>query len=322
MSKPLERYQKLVLKESLPKIHRYPFACRELSLILRGAYKKFPKNLQSLIFQDTLTAFRLLPEMQTRNAVLAAHLLLQSGEAALPKQKKNLAVAEYKNAMVAHKRRTKARQEEKVSGSTQLPQDVLVHIFGFLDMQSLASVGLVCWSWNIAASDNHLWETQYATFFGKSEDDKLIKARKLSGRRVEDEEGYTLFWKEAFKRAYLARMQTRNAVLAAHLLLQSAEAALPKQKKNLAVAEYKNAMVAHKRRTKARQEEKVSGSTQLPQDVLVHIFGFLDMQSLASVGLVCWSWNIAASDNHLWETQYATFFGKSEDDKLIKARTK
>ena len=51
-------------------------------------------------------------------------------------------------------------------------------------------------------------------------------------------------------------MQTRNAVLAAHLLLQSAEAALPKQKKNLAVAEYKNAMIAHKRRTKARQEEK------------------------------------------------------------------
>lgn len=51
-------------------------------------------------------------------------------------------------------------------------------------------------------------------------------------------------------------MQTRNAVLAAHLLLQSAEATLPKQKKNLAFAEYKNAMVAHKRRTKARQEEK------------------------------------------------------------------
>lgn len=50
--------------------------------------------------------------MQTRNAVLAAHLLLQSVEATLPKQKKNAAVTQYKNAMVAHKRRTKARQEE------------------------------------------------------------------------------------------------------------------------------------------------------------------------------------------------------------------
>ncbi|CAL9008774.1 unnamed protein product [Prunus brigantina] len=202
MSKPLERYQKLGLKESLPRIHRYPLACKELSLILRGAYKKIPKNLQSLIFQDTLTAFRLLPEMQTRNAVLAAHLLLQSVEATLPKQKKNAAVTEYKNAMVAHKRRTKARQEENVSGSTQLPQDVLVHIFSFLDMQSLVSVGLVCWLWNIAASENNLWQAQYTTFFGNSDNDAMIKGRQIS-RLVEDEEGYTLFWREAFKRAYL-----------------------------------------------------------------------------------------------------------------------
>lgn len=50
--------------------------------------------------------------MQTRSAVSAAHLLFQSVDATLPKQKKNLAVAEYKNSMVAHKRRTKACQEE------------------------------------------------------------------------------------------------------------------------------------------------------------------------------------------------------------------
>lgn len=61
MSNPLERYQKLGLSESLPRIHRYPLACKELSFILRGAYAKFPKNLQALIFQDTFTAFRLLP---------------------------------------------------------------------------------------------------------------------------------------------------------------------------------------------------------------------------------------------------------------------
>lgn len=51
-------------------------------------------------------------------------------------------------------------------------------------------------------------------------------------------------------------MQTTNAVSAAHLLLRSAEAALPKQKRNFAVAEFKQAMVAHKRRCKALQEEK------------------------------------------------------------------
>lgn len=72
MSKQLERYQKLALKESLGSIHRYPLVCKELSLILRGAYRKVPKNLQSLIFQDTLTAFRLLPEY-------VLHLLLVIG---------------------------------------------------------------------------------------------------------------------------------------------------------------------------------------------------------------------------------------------------
>lgn len=51
-------------------------------------------------------------------------------------------------------------------------------------------------------------------------------------------------------------MQTRNAVSGAHVLIQSAEATLPKQKKNLAVTEFKQAMIAHKRRCKARKEEK------------------------------------------------------------------
>lgn len=32
-----------------------------------------------------------------------------------------------------------------ISGSFQLPQDILVHIFSFLDMQSLVSSGQVSW---------------------------------------------------------------------------------------------------------------------------------------------------------------------------------
>lgn len=62
MSNSTERYQKLGLKEALTRIHRYPIACKELSFIFRGAYSKLPKNVQSLIFQDSLAAFRLLPE--------------------------------------------------------------------------------------------------------------------------------------------------------------------------------------------------------------------------------------------------------------------
>ncbi|XP_035542750.1 F-box protein At5g52880 [Juglans regia] len=210
MSNPLQRYQKLRLKESLPRIYRYPIACKELCFILRSAYNKLPKNLQSLIFQDTLTAFHLLPQMQTSKAVSAAHLLHQSAEVALPKQKRNLAITEFKQAMVAHKRHYKARQEEK--GSAQLPQDVLVHIFSFLDIQSLVSVGLVCWSWNLAASEDYLWQLQYASVFCNS--DKCLKRKGHQSSRPDEDQEYILLqedmatrsgidWREAFKRAYL-----------------------------------------------------------------------------------------------------------------------
>lgn len=48
------------------------------------------------------------------------------------------------------------------------------------------------------------------------------------------------------------RMQTQAAISAAHGLLQSMEAALPKQKKALAASEFKQAMVTHRRRRKVQ----------------------------------------------------------------------
>ncbi|XP_052176345.1 F-box protein At5g52880 isoform X4 [Diospyros lotus] len=138
---PLERYEELGIGESLPRVYQYPIACRELSLILRSAYSKLSKNLQSLIFRDTLSAFHLLPQIQTQSAVSAANLLMQSADAVLPKQKRVLAATEFKHAKVAHKRRCKDRQEE---GLSQLPPDVLVHIFSFLDLPSLLSAASVC----------------------------------------------------------------------------------------------------------------------------------------------------------------------------------
>ncbi|XP_007038875.2 PREDICTED: F-box protein At5g52880 isoform X1 [Theobroma cacao] len=208
MSNSTERYQKLGLRESLTRIYQYPIACKELSSILRGAYGKLPKNLQALIFQDTLTAFRLLPEMQTRSANAAAQLLLQSAESALPKQKKSLVVTEFKQAKVAYIRRGRAHREETVSA--QLPQDVLVHIFSLLDLQSLISVTLVCRSWSLAANDSHLWELQYTTVFGRSKTCSRTKMQQSSRLVKEDymflkENGDTkthIHWKESFKRVY------------------------------------------------------------------------------------------------------------------------
>ncbi|KAL2324583.1 hypothetical protein Fmac_023641 [Flemingia macrophylla] len=55
----------------------------------------------------------------------------------------------------------------------------------------------------------------------------------------------------------VASQKSQSSVSAAHVLLQSVEAVLPKQKKNVAVKEFKNAMIAHKRRCKAHGVEKV-----------------------------------------------------------------
>lgn len=159
----LERYEELGIEESLGLPYRYPIVCRELSSILRGAYSKLPKNIQSLLFQHSLSAFRLLPLMQTQRAVAAANVLIHSAEAVLPKQKKVVAVKEFKHAKVSLKRRCKDRQEK---GPPQLPHDVLVHIFSFLDLRSLLSASSICWAWNSAASDDHLWNLLYSTCFG------------------------------------------------------------------------------------------------------------------------------------------------------------
>ncbi|KAF7147860.1 hypothetical protein RHSIM_Rhsim03G0195700 [Rhododendron simsii] len=203
----LERYEKLGIGESLPRVYQYPIACQELSSILRGGYSQLPKNLQSLVFQHTLTAFRLLPQMQTQKAISAANLLIQSAEAVLPKQRRVLAATEFRHAKIAHKRCCKDRQE----GSTHLPQDVLVHIFGFLDLQSLLCAASVCWLWNSAASDNYLWHLQHVSYFGDSSD--CLKGRALQRcEMLENDEHMRLqeevttetciYWREAFIKAY------------------------------------------------------------------------------------------------------------------------
>lgn len=58
----------------------------------------------------------------------------------------------------------------------------------------------------------------------------------------------------------LCRVQTGYGISSANVLLQAAEAALPKQKKALAVSEFKHAAVAYKRRSKSQQVEGENAS--------------------------------------------------------------
>ncbi|XP_042037334.1 F-box protein At5g52880-like [Salvia splendens] len=202
---PIDRYQSLSIKECLSKPSQYFFASKQLSFLLKNAYSKFPKNLQSLIFQDTIFAFRLLPEMQTQSAISAANSLLQSAEFALPRQKRALAVTEHKHAVVASKRKSKTNKDEVID---QLPQDVLVHIFGFLDVKSLLSASAVCRSWNGAAGDNCLWKLLYDTYFGNCENvvkNKGLETVGTSKNEMSQPDSITAFgvnYRFAFEAAY------------------------------------------------------------------------------------------------------------------------
>lgn len=57
-----------------------------------------------------------------------------------------------------------------------------------------------------------------------------------------------------------ASVQTQSAISAANLLNQSAEAALPKQKRSLAATEFKQAKVAYKRRAKSLKDDNDKGT--------------------------------------------------------------
>nr|CAD1834101.1 unnamed protein product [Ananas comosus var. bracteatus] len=203
-----ERYERLGLREALSRDADYAGACYELARTLRLAYAPLPKGFKSLVLDDTLFALRILPDAQTGNAISSANILVQAAEAVLPKQKKALVASEYKHSVIAHLRRAKAHQ---VGDSVQLPYDLLVHIFKFLDVRSLVAVSLVCWAWNSAANDNNLWRMLYSLFFGdgykicgsEEEGYQSIRHNRIGPERITDVNPASSFnWKRAFRRKY------------------------------------------------------------------------------------------------------------------------
>ncbi|XP_018454647.1 F-box protein At5g52880-like isoform X2 [Raphanus sativus] len=157
------RYQNLMVGDGLSDHHLYSFACNELSSMIDLGYSRLPKDVRVFIFRDCLSAFRLLPDMNTSAAISAANLLLKSVESAFPKQKKNVALVQFKQAKVALKRRTKSHDEHIITPS--LPQDILIHIFSLLDVSSLLSSSQVSRSWNLATHEGSLWRSLFDLHF-------------------------------------------------------------------------------------------------------------------------------------------------------------
>ncbi|KAJ7564581.1 hypothetical protein O6H91_02G024100 [Diphasiastrum complanatum] len=168
-------YESLRLREALQRRVDYAKACKELAGLIKSVYASAPKGLQSIMFQDVLEAFRMLPEMDTSQQLSSSNLLLQSLEGVLPKQKRSLATSEYKQAAVAQRRYHKQQLEQ--NDSVHFPLDILISIFQFLDVHSLAMASLVSRSWNSAAQDDTLWRSHFLLVFENVYIDTLIFRR-------------------------------------------------------------------------------------------------------------------------------------------------
>lgn len=76
----------------------------------------------------------------------------------------------------------------------------------------------MCRSWNAVASDNHLWKSLYATFFGELDNsfklngnntDGTIKSKKDVHSTNHAETKADTDWRNAFKRAFRGILQHR-----------------------------------------------------------------------------------------------------------------
>lgn len=160
------RYQSLQLHDAISRRRDYVEACNELQGILKAVYVGAAKPFQALLYEDVVHAFRTLPGLDDSQHLGAAKLLLHTVEDIFPKQRRAAAAHEYKIAVIAWHRQYKT--PEALPEYLQLSGDTLLHVFEFLDARSLAIASAVCRAWNVAATDDTLWRTQFLSLYGTS----------------------------------------------------------------------------------------------------------------------------------------------------------
>eukprot|EP00897_Mesotaenium_endlicherianum_P003040 jgi/Mesen1/2764/ME000170S01880 len=178
----VDDYMTLQLQPAFLRRRDYAEACRELALLLRKLYAAASKSLQAVLFDDTIVAFQRLPLMGGSEQKAAAHLLLRAAEAVLPKQRRQVAALEFKQACLTWTRNyrrlygsggggggdeTDDDDAADHAGAAQLPLDVMHSVLRFLDAVSLARVAAVCSSFRHLAADERLWRAQMLEIFGE-----------------------------------------------------------------------------------------------------------------------------------------------------------
>ncbi|MCD7469476.1 hypothetical protein HAX54_008531 [Datura stramonium] len=142
----VERYQKLGLKESLNQAYHY-------YCVLKWKKEGRVRESESVPSSKVITRYCLILQLQFR--VLSQ--LVKIGVSSSSSLRVGVTTVENSKFLVAANL-----------------QDVLVHIFGFLDLKSLVTASLVCRPWSVAASDNHLWQSIHISFSGSQSDNPNI----------------------------------------------------------------------------------------------------------------------------------------------------
>ncbi|KAJ8303012.1 hypothetical protein KUTeg_019408 [Tegillarca granosa] len=71
---------------------------------------------------------------------------------------------------------------KKVASVIELPDEITLHIFSYLDVQDLLIVAQVCRSWYILANDNSLWRPIFETYSPQNKDGEKKSAEKRDSK--------------------------------------------------------------------------------------------------------------------------------------------
>eukprot|EP00898_Chlorokybus_atmophyticus_P004327 jgi/Chlat1/4896/Chrsp31S04912 len=170
----LKEYNSLSLRAALSRSGDYAEACVELSLLLQHCYEHSAKPVQTVMWDDTLTALNLLSRFDASAQRKAAAQLAQATERALPKQRRTTALAAYRQHALAGHRRSKKQDtahdgtdeaDMNCTGAAALPRDVIAVIFKFLDARTLVNASAVCRDWHELAKEDWLWTRHLQSTF-------------------------------------------------------------------------------------------------------------------------------------------------------------
>ncbi len=147
-----------------------------------------------------------------------------------------------------------------------LPEEIMIQIFGNLEVADLLTVGRVCRAWDFFHKVNELWEPLVLRDFHDFEDG--------SGEKIESFGPLIQKYPRIAYHTFSMYQRRRFHETSSHLTLtQSTPEGVPP-----------------------------NGFGALPVEVRMNIYGYLGVKDSIEAGRVCKEWNVVLKDNQLWKS--------------------